>query len=440
MLPSRTPKVALVGRTNVGKSALFNRLVGRRKAIVEAVPGTTRDLISGIFEWAGRKIEIVDSGGLAAGDREDPEITEAIQRARTRLIKESDVILFVCDGKSSVLAPDEEIARALRHRTDDTLVIVNKVDHESQWATATAEFYRLGFQEVIPVSAAHGLGISVLCDKVVSLLPAQISGEPEETEDFSLAIIGEPNTGKSTYLNAILKSERATVSSIPGTTRDPVEDVLQMNGRKIRLMDTAGARRNRKVKESVAFYSQRRTLDTIEEADVLLLFFEAASGLSRNGLMLAEEVCRNHKSCVLVANKWDLVSGAEQGKYRAAFYEQFKFLSHCPLIFISAQNGKNIEKPLEEACRVWRAGNTRIEDRMLTETVTSIQKNTAFGERSRIKYATQVSVSPPHFVLFTNQASKIPENQLQAIRNALTVCLGLGGVFFKLSLRRGKKP
>ncbi len=434
------PKIAVIGRTNVGKSTLFNRLVGKRQAIVEAAPGTTRDLVYGSFEWAGKSFNIVDSGGLAAGDSQDPEITKAIERSGQRLLKDADVVLLVCDGKSGILGPDEDLANTLRKEPIPTIVVINKIDTESQFQNAIGDFYRLGFKNVVPLSAAHGLGIRELCEKIALSLPDKLTEKQAEKADFSLAIVGEPNVGKSTYLNAVLSAERATVSSIPGTTRDPVEDLLEIEGKRIKLVDTAGARRHRKVNESVAFYSQRRTLDVISKADVVLLLFSAAEGLTRNSLMLVEQISEQNKSCVLVANKWDLTKSTEQENFRKTLFQRFKFLRHCPLIFMSAKNKRDITAPLKEAIRIWEVGKKRIDDRELVEVLSVFQNRVvAPGSPAKIKFATQVSVSPPHFVLFSNTSARISDTYMQAIRNELSERFKLGGIFFKLTVRRGKK-
>lgn len=428
------PALVLVGRTNVGKSTLFNRLIGRRNAIVHSQAETTRDCVEGSFSWEGRIFTLADTGGMRWSPSTS-DITQAVARVREDFLKNARLILFVCDGMSGCLDVEMSIAQNLRKQRIPTVVVVNKIDHESATYDATGDFYKLGFKHVIFVSAMHGRGIGQLCDLIAELLPEDASPKPAEKYDFSLAILGEPNAGKSTLLNAIYGKEKAIVSAEPGTTRDPVRALIKLDGRSIRIIDTAGARRRRKVSSSTALFSQQRTRQVLREADIVLLLFDARTGLNRNSFALADEIKRSYRPCVLVINKWDLLSGVEQGKYKKVLEQYGTFLRHCPMVFISAKNKLNIEAPFRYAIRLWDTGRKRIEERKLWTCLRSFQSRHPLPSGGQIKFATQVGMAPPHFVFFVGSKKHVNRNYVHAIENELTRTFDLGGIFFKLTIK-----
>jgi len=460
-----------VGRPNVGKSTLFNRIVGSRRAIVGDEPGITRDRLYGDAEWRGRRIRIIDTGGIIPEDK-DFIPAEIFRQARVAF-DEAAAIVMVVDGRTEVAAPDLELVRLLRKTGRPLFLAVNKADSEKQ-ASIVDEFHRLGIQKMFPVSAEHGRGIDDLLDAVFEVLPAARElavGDTEETQEVEdgraeaengavaepepvyetkVAIIGHPNVGKSTLLNCLTASDRAIVSPIPGTTRDAVDEIFEHNGRRFRFIDTAGIRRKGKTHLMAEKLSVVMARKHLEGADIALLVIDATEGVSQLDAAIAGYAHESGRSIIIVVNKWDLViSGklkagrpskamrmreSKRPSDREAYEERLrwdlKFLSYAPIVFISAQTGKGTEKifPLLEKVATERRKRipTSAMNRFI-ETVDFERASVPMRSRVKILYMTQASVAPPTFVLFTNRAVKLHFSYQRFLENQIREAFGFLG-------------
>jgi GTP-binding protein len=460
------PTLAIVGRPNVGKSTLFNRIVGSRRAIVGDEPGITRDRLYGEAEWRGRRLRVVDTGGILPQEK-DLIPAEIFRQARLALDQAAAVIMVV-DGRSELAAPDLELARLLHKVNRPIYLAVNKVDSDKQ-AALVADFHRLGVPQMFPVSAEHGCGVDELLDAIVENLPKPLAAEgtevteeePPTTGDqrptTSVAIIGHPNVGKSTLLNCLTASDRAIVSPIPGTTRDAVDEVVERNGRRFRFIDTAGIRRKGKtrlVAEKLSVVMARKHL---ESADIALLVLDATEGVSQLDAAIAGYAHESGRSVIVVVNKWDLWGGAgtasrrggplgkgartgasaphKQMPHDRAGYEQrlryeLKFLNYAPIVFISAQSGKGTERIfplLEEVANQRRKRIPTSAMNRFLERVDFDRASVPVRQRVKILYMTQASVAPPTFVLFTNRAVKLHFSYQRFLENQIRKAFGFLG-------------
>lgn len=411
------PIVAIVGRPNVGKSTLFNKLIGERRAIVEDIPGTTRDRLYGTTEWSGHTFTIVDTAGILPGEEQDVSASMAqivrATRAQAQLaIDEADIIVFVVDVRDGITAADEEVAELLR-RTDKPVVLgANKADSMER-VHNSVEFYNLGLGDPIPLSAYHGTGTGELLDAIVEQLPNPV--EPDEDEyAVKIAIVGRPNVGKSSLLNKLLGFERVVVSDIPGTTRDTIDTVVEYMGNKILLIDTAGIRRSGKVERGIEKYSVLRALRAIERADVTLVLIDATEGVTAQDTHVAGMALEANKGMAIIVNKWDLVEkdNFTFDEYTDAVRRSFHFIPWAPLLFISAVTGQRVTQVLEIALEIRNARKTRISTSQLNQILreslrahppSSIHK----GAHLRIFYATQAQGDPPVFLFFSNAPQEI---------------------------------
>ena len=429
--------VALVGRPNVGKSTLFNRIIGQRLAITEDVPGTTRDRLYADAEWAGREFTVIDTGGLEITPGSD--LSRRVREQAELAVSEADVIVFLVDGRVGASTEDAEIAALLRHSNKPVVVGVNKADNEQRRLDAV-EFYGLGVDEIFPISAIHGLGTGDLLDRVVEQFP---TGEgPEEEPGVHVAIVGRPNVGKSSILNAILGEERAVVSDVPGTTRDVIDTIVQHGEQRFVLLDTAGVRRRGRVEVGIEKYSVIRTLRAIDRCDLAFLVIDAAEGITAQDTHLAGFIRDAHKGLALIVNKWDLVtpktpqSGDE---YTARVREEFRFAPYAPLIFTSAATGRSIDQLLPLAERVFAERNRRIPTAGLNDL---IQEATAAhapasnrGRRLRVYYATQASVNPPTFVFSVNDPTLAHFTYVRYLENRIRQVYSFEGTPLKMLFR-----
>ena len=459
--------MAIVGRPNVGKSTLFNRIVGSRRAIVGDEPGITRDRLYGDAEWGGRHLKIVDTGGILPEEK-DFIPAEIYRQARVAL-EEAAAIVMVVDGRTELAGPDLELVRLLRKANRPLFLAVNKVDTEKQ-ARLIDDFHRLGVKQMFPVSAEHGRGVDDLLDAVVEALPAEehlntedaevaeelekekapADSESEEVREVRVAIIGHPNVGKSTLLNCLTASDRAIVSPIPGTTRDAVDEVVEHNGRKFRFIDTAGIRRKGKTHLMAEKLSVVMARKHLESADIALLVIDATEGVSQLDAAIAGYAHESGRSMIIVVNKWDLmISGAKktgrptkaermrEGKRpgdREAYEErlryELKFLNYAPIVFISAQTGKGTEHIfplLEEVALERRKRVTTSQMNRFLETVDFERASVPMRQRVKILYMTQASVAPPTFVLFTNRAVKLHFSYQRFLENQIREAFGFVG-------------
>ena len=436
------PIVAIVGRPNVGKSTLFNRLVGERRAIVEDLPGTTRDRLYGTVEWRGVEFTIVDTGGLQDLEEiAEASLTDIARDTRmqaTNAIDEADVILFLVDVKSGLNAGDYEVVDLLRRTHKPTMLVVNKADSTERRDSAS-EFYELGFGEPSVISAYHGTGTGDLLDRVVESLPEH--EEEIETEGPRIAIVGRPNVGKSRLLNALLGQERAIVSDVPGTTRDSVDTEIVWAGNPLTLVDTAGIRRRGRIDQGIERFSVIRSMRAIDRADLVLMVIDAVEGFTAQDLHIAGYVEEQKKGMVVVVNKWDLVekTPTTMDEYREKAREALDFMPYAPLVFTSAKLGLRVQQALEAALLVVEERERRVPtatlNRLLQEAVASHPPASKPGKWLKFYYATQADVSPPMFVFFVNDPTQIHFSYRRYIENQLRDHFGFSGTPIRMSFR-----
>ena len=406
-MPSSLPLIAVVGRPNVGKSTLFNRLIGQRRSIVSDEPGITRDRIYGTVSWHGRTYEIVDTGGIIPG--EESEIPVRIFEQAQIAIDNAALVFLIVDGRTSITAPDQELARLLRRTGKPIFLVVNKIDSAKQ-AGETSEFYRLGIDHVFPVSAEHGRGITELLDEVAISIPAPEESEEDAVGEIRVAIIGRPNVGKSTLLNKLVGQERSMVSPIAGTTRDAVDIVIRHDDLTIRFVDTAGIRRKGKTElkaEKLSVVMARRHL---ERSDVAILVIDGVEGVTALDAHIGGYAQEAGRSVIIAVNKWDLVEKTHRvtADYETEIREKLKFLSFAPIVFISAKTGQRVQRLFATINDVHKARFVRIPTRDLNEFLR--QETLSRGglpSDVKIRYIAQVKVDPPTFVMFSNKLKKL---------------------------------
>lgn len=439
---TRKPVVALVGRPNVGKSTLFNRLVGRRIAIVEDLPGTTRDRIYGQSDWNGVDFIVVDTGGLESDSsllrqvRQGEEGPEALAENSSRFVveirnqaqvamDEADAIIFVVDGMEGVTAADQELAETLRRTQKPLFLAVNKAESKERQLNA-AEFWNLGLTDPMPISAYHGDGVGDLLDEVVKVLPPYRDAESDEKPDVvRIAILGRPNVGKSSLLNALVGEERSIVSDVPGTTRDPIDTELIFHGQKVVLIDTAGIRRRGKVEPGIEKYSVLRSVRSIDRTDVVLLLIDAQEGVTAQDTHVASYVLEKAKSVIVLVNKWDAIDkdAYTMNTFTENVREALKFMDYVPVIFISALTKQRVNKILPLALEVAEERKRRIRtgelNQFLQEMYAETMPPSRQGRRLRLYYATQVEIEPPTFVIFVNDPELVHFSYQRHIENKL---------------------
>jgi GTP-binding protein len=421
---------------------LFNRLVGERVAIVEDLPGTTRDRLYGEFEWRGRDIAVVDTGGMVPEAEED--VTESVFEQARLAIEEADVIVFMVDQKAGVTPVDQDIAELLRRTSKPVILAVNKTDNLQQELRAY-EFHELGLGEPLPISAGRGLNIGDLLDRIVADLPA---AEPEEEtpEVARIAIVGRPNVGKSSLVNALLGERRAVVSEMPGTTRDAVDTVMTFKGETVVLVDTAGIRRRGKIGRGIERYSVVRAMRAIDRADVAVLLIDATEPLAAQDAHVAGFVQEQAKGLVIAVNKWDLIQkdAHTMAEYEGRLRQEFKFMPYVPIVFISAKTGQRIEHVLELALSIRKERQKRIPTALLNEVVRHVmaehQAPSSRGKLLKLFYVTQVGVDPPTFVLKVNDPELVHFGFRRFLENQLREKFGFFGTPIRLYFRpRGRE-
>jgi GTP-binding protein len=444
---SGRPNVVLVGRPNVGKSTLFNRITSSRRAIVTPVAGTTRDVNALSADWRGTPFNLVDTGGMF-GTSEDP-LHELVVSHGRRAVETADLLVFVVDGREGLVSGDEEIAATLRPAAAPVLMVVNKTDDKRARGRAF-EFYRLGFEPVIEIAAEHGEGVGDLLDEIVARLPARAESgtRPEATPETAVAIVGRPNVGKSSLLNRLLREERSIVSEMPGTTRDTVDAVLKWHRRTFRIVDTAGIRRPGRVARSgqVEAVSVLVARKAIEKADVAVLVVDSVEGATDQDAAIAGEADRAGCGIIIAANKWDLMKG-RGADFSKTFDEnlrrQLKFLDYAPVIHTSAASGERTGKVLETIDKVSEARKRRVPTSELNRfvaAVTAVHPPASPGRREvRILYATQSSIAPPTFVFFTNVATEFHFSYERFLMNRLRESFGLTGTPIRIQVRKRNK-
>jgi len=427
------PLLALVGRPNVGKSTLFNRLVGRRLALVEDLPGVTRDRHYADLSWAGRELTLVDTGGFVPGGSDD--VLEGVRAQAEIAVKTCDVVLLLVDGRTGPVAADSELAALLRKSGKPVLVVVNKLDHPPAADAGAAEFYQLGFPEVFPVSAEHALGIDALLDAVAAHLPPEVDVGPSTSEEVEgairVAIIGRPNVGKSTLVNALLGEERQVAGPVPGTTRDPIDSELVHSGRRIILTDTAGIRKKRASAERVERVSILGALRSVDRSDVAVLVLDATEPGVEQDARLAGMVEEKGRALVVLVNKWDLIGkdGRKQEEFREALKWQLRFVAYAPILFGSALQGRQVSKVLDVAVQLFDQfrfrAPTPMLNRLLQKVVDAHPAPSDRGRPLRFYYITQVANSPPTFALTCNRPRSVTQAYRRYLTNQLREALAL---------------
>jgi GTP-binding protein len=433
----KTPLVVIIGRPNVGKSTLFNRLVGKRDAIVDDVSGVTRDRIYGEADWAGKNFRVIDTGGYVplSEDVFETAIREQVEIA----ISEADSILFVVDVRDGILPIDKDIVTLLRGSGREFFLIVNKADSPN-FDAATAEFYKLGVKKIYPVSALSGRNLGDLLEEVTAGFSDQES--PEEDPRLKIAIVGRPNVGKSSLVNALLGEERSIVTDIPGTTRDSINSILKYYGEEIILIDTAGLRKKKKILESIEFYSSIRALKAIGECDIAVVLLDSIVGLEKQDQKIIDEVVRWRKGLILAVNKWDLVEkdSGTSAVYEKAMLQKMGAIDYAEVIFISALTKQRIFK-LVDLCkqvsdeRKKKIPTKELNDFLLDEIVKSPPPASPSGKEVKIKYITQIGQHYPIFAFFCNYPNHVPDNYKRFLEKMIRNKYGFKGVPFTLSFK-----
>lgn len=448
------PIIALVGRPNVGKSTLFNRLAGERLAIVDDTPGTTRDRLFAEAEWNGRAFDIVDTGGIdpTHGGKSPLSVGSAdfIPQIRAQALTaagNADVILFLTDGQAGVTPPDREVAEILRRSQkklpDGTLappilLVVNKTESAGTRGEA-AEFYELGLGDPYPVSAVHGTGTGDLLDALVQALPPQ--AEEEEDESVKIAIVGKPNAGKSSLLNRLVGSERAIVSPIPGTTRDSIDTKINFQGIDITLIDTAGIRRRGRIEPGVEQFSVLRSFKSIERADVAILMIDATTGITAQDAHIAGFILEAWKSCVVLVNKWDAVEkdNYTMDEYTKTIQRDLNFMSYVPILFISAKTGQRVDQVLPLALQVQEERLVRLTTSKLNQVIQHAQDMHAHpskaGRSLRMYYGTQVRSDPPTFMIYVNDPTLMHFSYMRYLENQIREEYGFLGTPIRIVIK-----
>lgn len=457
-MAQRKPVVALVGRPNVGKSTLFNRLTGRRTAIVEDLPGTTRDRIYGDTFWNGVGFYVVDTGGLESAPEptrnkaranqvplgeDSSHFVEHIRNQVQLALEEADAIVFVVDGRDGMTAADQDVADMLRISKKPILLAVNKAESETRRQNAV-EFWNLGISEPFAISAYHGEGVGDLLDALVLALPAYPDEEVEDTS-IGVAIVGRPNVGKSSLLNALLGKDRAIVSNIPGTTRDPIDTRIKYEGREITLIDTAGIRKRGSVEPGIEKYSVLRSMQAIDRADIALLLIDATEGVTAQDAHVAGYVLDAYKSVIVLVNKWDAIEKDEHtmNKFAEEVRESLKFLSYVPVIFVSAMTKQRVHRILPTVMEVDEARNHRLTtsefNNLLRLAYDHNSPPSRQGRPLRIYYGTQVAVAPPGFTVFVNDEEMVHFSYARYLENRIREHYPFTGTPIRLFFRSQRR-
>jgi GTP-binding protein len=450
---SRKALVALVGRPNVGKSTLFNRIIGRRLAVVSDVAGTTRDRLYADAEWGGTAFTVVDTGGIEVTEgrntaplSEDSErFLPLIRQQAAVAMEDADVIVQVVDGQTGITAADREVASILRQTKKPVIVAANKLESSKLWDTAY-EFYELGLGEVFAVSSLHGSGTGDLLDAIVEAIPPYDPALDEEDESIKIAILGRPNVGKSTLLNKMIGEERVIVSPIAGTTRDAIDEKLRWHGQEFTIIDTAGIRRRGKIDQGIEKYSVLRAIKTLRRADVALLLLDGEEGVTSQDAHIGGMLIEENVGVILLVNKWDVVEkdSHTMPEYEKKVRSELSFLPYAPLLFISAETGQRVNKILGAVLEVQEARHHRLSTAELNDLMRDILAHhpppTKGGTQLKFYYATQVAVAPPTFVFFVNRPEMVHFGYERYIENRLRERYPFSGTPVRLIFRgRGEE-
>ena len=436
------PVVAVVGRPNVGKSTLFNKITGKRISIVEDTPGITRDRIYADAEWCGRGFTLVDTGGIEPAGTD--EILVQMRNQAELAIDMADVIVFMVNVNDGMTASDKDVAAMLRKCGRPVLLVCNKVDRPGEPPMEMYEFYNLGIGDPIAISSIHGMGVGDLLDEIVALLPEE-DVEEEEEDVIKVAIVGKPNAGKSSLVNKILGENRVIVSNVAGTTRDAIDSTYEKDGQKYVLIDTAGMRKRGKINENVERYSVVRALSAVDRADVCLIMVDATEGITEQDTKIAGYVHEAGKASIIVVNKWDIVEKETNTmkNFKNRVKEQFNFMMYAPSMFISAKTGQRVDDLFAQIKSVLAENTKRISTGVLNdvinEAIAMVQPPSDKGKRLKIYYATQASTKPPTFILFVNNAELAHYSYIRYLENQLRAKFGFEGTPVRFIVREKKK-
>ena len=435
-----TPRIAIIGRPNVGKSTFFNRMLSKRHAIVDPQEGITRDRIYGKMEWCGQDIKFIDTGGFIYDDKN--EFNKSVRTQSKDAMEEADFVLFMVDAKQGVMPNDKILANSVRKSNKPCLIAVNKCDEYNSDKLAF-QFHELGINDVLPISSLNGRLTGDLLDKILKKLKINNNVTTvEKKSEVRLAIVGMPNVGKSSLTNALLKKERSIVTPIAGTTRDAIDAELKWYGSYINLVDTAGLRKLAKLTDKVEYYSRLRANSAIKNSDIVLILIDAVKGFTRQDKSIVDEVISNGKGLVLIVNKWDLVTKTSSSSkiFHQEITVKFKSLQHYPIIFISALTKQRIHRVLEVALEVYARSIKKISTKKLNELLKKLlNKNppqSEHGKQIQIKYVTQVSTEPTIFALYTNYPKKIKTHYIRFLENQFRENFDLAGVPIIFSFRK----
>ncbi len=433
------PLVAIVGRPNVGKSMLFNKLTGQRLSIVEDTPGVTRDRLYAPCEWRGRKFDLVDTGGIEPGT--DSEMLLFMRQQAEIAIQNATVIIFVCDIQTGLTASDQEVGSMLLKSGKPVVLAVNKMDSTGHTDPEVYEFYNLGLGDPVPVSAVHGHGTGDLLDECFRYFPETDEAQ-EEDDVIKVAIIGKPNVGKSSLVNRILGEERVIVSNVAGTTRDAIDNYFENKDGKYLFIDTAGMRRKSRVEDRVEKFSVLRATMAIERSDVCLILLDANEGVTEQDTKVAGLAHEAGKACVIVVNKWDAVEKDDKTMDNMVkdIRRDLAYMDYAPIVFLSALTGSRVDKLFAVINDVNAQASMRISTGMLNDVLADatarVQPPTDKGKRLKVYYMTQVGVKPPHFVIFCNRAEIFHFSYQRYIENQIRATFGLSGTPVKLTIRQ----
>ena len=433
------PLVAIVGRPNVGKSMLFNKLTGKRLSIVEDTPGVTRDRLYAQAEWRGRIFDLVDTGGIEPGT--DDQILSFMREQAEIAIASATVIIFVCDIRTGMTAADQEVAGMLQRSRKPVVLAVNKMDSTGHTDPDMYEFYNLGLGDPMPVSAVHGHGTGDLLDACFEFFPPE-DREEEEDDVVKVAIIGKPNVGKSSLVNRILGQERVIVSDVAGTTRDAVDSYLEKDGQKYLIIDTAGMRKKSKVDDRVEKFSVLRATMAIERSDVCVIMIDAQEGVTEQDTKVAGLAHEAGKACVIVVNKWDAIEkdGKTMQRMEEDVRRDLSYMTYAPVLFISALTGQRVDRLFGLIDNVVNQAAMRIPtgvlNQVLNDAQARVQPPTDKGKRLKIYYMTQIGVKPPHFVIFCNDAKLFHFSYQRYLENQIRATFGLTGTPVRITIRQ----
>ena len=434
------PMVAIVGRPNVGKSMMFNKLVGKRMSIVEDTPGVTRDRLYADCDWNGREFTLIDTGGIEP--RSDNEILKFMREQALIAIENADVIVLMTDLRTGMTAADEEVASMLLRSKKPIVLAVNKADRVGAPPAELYEFYNLGLGDPIPVSALHGHGTGDLLDACVAHFPPEEEDAAPEDEEIHIAVIGKPNAGKSSLTNQILGEERVIVSDVPGTTRDAVDSYFENEHGRYRIIDTAGIRRKSRVTDEIERFSVLRSTLAVDRADVCLILIDAQEGVTEQDTKIAGIAHEAGKASIIVVNKWDLVEKDDRTmqKMTEDVRRELAFMPYAPILFISAKTGQRVHKLYELVNHVYAMSRLRVTTGMLNnvlaDATTRVQPPTDRGKRLKVYYITQTGVQPPNFVMFCNDAELFHFSYQRYLENRIREAFGLEGTPIRIVIRQ----